>query len=465
MKRILQASLLLLLCMSFLGCNTINNLPLFINTLQEQQSTTESNHFVTKDKAPQSITSVKENTEETEENTISPDEQNVLDTVVTFFSSLIKGDLDATQSLLTKEYAYLDRNLFEITDLDVLKSCFSRFQVTYKDIDIKDNLAIMKLSVIHPYFDDLYSLLQKEYDINETDFIRSWLEENKDETDNSIAYIVLQKQDNTWKILSDYDQFDRLVSEGDTDKLSIDTVTEYLKMESEMKNYIKDFISIDSYNLKNCKDNGTSKPSLYQLCVKNTGDQILSEITIRIEFHSEDGTVLQTKEVPVLNYTDEPLYAGDSLTINSNNYIVLDNLFSGINLSKNKVTISHVAFLDTEKMSEEALYIFNHLKILDYYIGYCDTYTEPELGLSNLKIENSGDRTISQLAISLYYLNSSGDVIYEDTYLVCDMRFQTLSFPPGITSPLPYLYYYKLYELWENQSLRYKIKIADIRFE
>ncbi len=135
-----------------------------------------------------------------------------------------------------------------------------------------------------------------------------------------------------------------------------------------------------------------------------------------------------------------------------------NTLSSGISNSGNNSTTQ-----------EKVNYINDNLVLESAVVDEFDTYYNNKVwGLSGIKVKNNGDKSISQLTITVYFKDESGKTIGENNINIgiADIYNTVSALKPNYEWSSEEDYYYELKNLSDNiEPTRNEIKITNLKFE
>jgi type II secretory pathway pseudopilin PulG len=120
--------------------------------------------------------------------------------------------------------------------------------------------------------------------------------------------------------------------------------------------------------------------------------------------------------------------------------------------------------------TQEAIdYINNSLVLENAVVDEFDTYYNTKVwGLSDIKVKNNGDKSITQITITVYFKDESGNTIGENNINIgiADIYNTVSALKPNYEWASEKDHYYELKNLSDNiNPTRNEIKITNVRFE
>lgn len=114
-------------------------------------------------------------------------------------------------------------------------------------------------------------------------------------------------------------------------------------------------------------------------------------------------------------------------------------------------------------------YINNSLVLENAVVDEFDTYYNTKIwGLSDIKVKNNGDKSISQLTVTVYFKDESGNTIGENNINIgiADIYNTVSALKPNYEWSSEKDHYYELKNLSDNiNPTRNEIKITNVKFE
>ena len=120
--------------------------------------------------------------------------------------------------------------------------------------------------------------------------------------------------------------------------------------------------------------------------------------------------------------------------------------------------------------TQEAIdYINNSLVLENAVVDEFDTYYNTKVwGLSDIKVKNNGDKSITQITITVYFKDESGNTIGENNINIgiADIYNTVSALKPNYEWASEKDHYYELKNLSDNiNPTRNEIKITNVKFE
>ena len=120
--------------------------------------------------------------------------------------------------------------------------------------------------------------------------------------------------------------------------------------------------------------------------------------------------------------------------------------------------------------TQEAIdYINNSLVLENAVVDEFDTYYNTKVwGLSDIKVKNNGDKSITQITVTVYFKDESGNTIGENNINIgiADIYNTVSALKPNYEWMSEKDHYYELKNLSDNiNPTRNEIKITNIKFE
>lgn len=404
----------------------------------------------------------------------SQEEKQIQNVVDNYFELLLLGDFEKSQEFLDKEYNYLEHSLYSIKNEDVLLKLYSKYTVNYEATEIDGNTAVTTLSIEHPNSTLLLNEQMSAFSLNMEDnamskVIDKKLDDPQLEMLTDKAYICLKKKQNNWEIITD-DSFEMVVNLGSSDALDTEIVSENERKLEEIQSYIKDNVVLTDYLVAECEGYSGKVPGIKNISIKNNGDNEIVSLKLNLEFSSDNGTVLVTKEVPVIGMFDEPLRSNYSWKMENDKFFEIEDLSKEINLTKVNVSITEVTLQNTKNdtivQSDEDKYIKEYLTLTNAKVSICESYDGKHPGLSRVSVKNNGIKNIEELTVTVYFQDASGKNIAEDSFLVIGSLFGGDTLKANYSWKMESDKFFEIENLADDVEIaRYKVEISQIVFE
>ena len=403
------------------------------------------------------------------------DKKEIQRVTESFFDMFISGDLDGTQQYLDEKYDYLEKSSFpSLDDIEVLKKYNAMFKVSFVSVELNEDTAVVKLSVEHPDAKELIDAQASAIHLGMADdAMEKAFEEKLNDPDLTIvtddAYISLKKKQNNWEIVTD-NNFDILIFLGKTGEITTSVVTENEKKLQEIDEYTKSNIELVDYTVTECEGYFGKVPGIKDISIKNNGDKEIDSLELTIDFVSGNGDVEFTKEIAVLGTFDDTIKPGYSWKMEDDKFFELEGIPEGINIRRVKVSIGDVTFANEvnvgDTMSEEEIYIRDYISLDNYKVSMCTGYAGTVPGLSHLSLKNKGNKDIKELTVTVYFQDSRGRNVAEDSFMVIGGFFGGDTLKANYSWKMEDDKFYEIENLADEVDIsRHTVVISDIEFE
>lgn len=408
------------------------------------------------------------------------DEEKSIDEITTnveeYFALLKAGNWDESQDYLNSNYDYQRKSIFTIDDVAVLKKHYSLFDVTVENVELDGYSAIVKLSVKHPE-------IQQIIDVRSAT-IGFGMEPNAPENamydllngtslryETNEAYITVKKKKNNWEIIAD-SYFALAIDLGKTTELTITILTENEKKQQEMDNYIKSNVKIVDYNIGMCSSyTDENIPGLTKLSIKNNGDKDIESIKVRIDFYDDINNVIFTDDIMVVDSLfNNPIKAGYSWKMDDDMFFEIKNVPEDVNIQRANLYVIEVSLSENKtlaNLSPEEEYIKDYVDLMSAKVEMCSSYEKDCPGLRDVSIKNNGDKDIKSLTITVYFQDSNGRDIAENSFVVIGNYFDyTNGLKANYSWAMEDDRFYEIKNLSDEVDIsRYRVEISKITFE
>ncbi len=433
-----------------------------------------------REKVTTSISSISEET--TLETTVSEpsEEEKAIDEITTnveeYFSLLKGGNWDESQDYLNASYDYKRKSIFSIDDVAVLKKHYSLFDVVVENVELDSDSAVVKLSVKHPEIQQILDARSATIgfgmDPGAPEKAMSDLLNGTSlryETDE--AYITVKKKKNNWEIITD-GYFALAVDYGKTAELTMTILTENEKKQQEMEEYIKSNVEIVDYNIGMCSSyTDDDVPGLTKLSIKNNGNKDIESVKVRIDFYDEINNVIFTDDMTVVSSLfDNPIKAGYSWKMEDDKFFEIEDVPEEVNIQRANLYVIEVSLSENKtpaNLSPEEEYIRDYVDLTSAKVEMCSSYKKDCPGLRDVSVKNRGDKDIESLTVTVYFQDSDGRDIAEDSFMVIGNYFD---YTDGLKANYSWAMendrFYEIKNLADEVDIsRYRVEISKITFE
>lgn len=393
-----------------------------------------------------------------------------------YMNEMVKGNLEESQMYLEKEYNYSDNPFLLVKDLESFKNYISKFQFKIKSVeeDKKKEIATVELEVQHP---DPEELIQAQIDAitlyMEDDALKKAFDEKLESEDlgtvTENAFLDLVKVDKEWKIKIN-NNFEMLLGFGKNAESSPEIITENEEKLNEQQKYIEENIELVDFTVKEYESYSGKAPGIADISIKNNGDKDIVSLKLQLDFLSETGEILDSKNMVILGSFDEPIKAGYSWKMEDGRFFEIENLNDSVNLEKVDVWICDAQLEKGQKTtsvkSEEEQYIEDYLELTNYKVEMCESYTKRCPGLLNISVKNNGDRDVAKVTVTVFFQDENGNNVAEDSFMVIGNIFDSDILKANYSWKMESGKFYELNNLADDIDIsRYTVEITDIAFE
>lgn len=460
----MKKRIVLLLGVLFLsGCGS--------NELTEVESTITDKEIVTTSASEETIL-------ETTVSELSKEEiavEEISTNVEEYFSLLKGGNWEDSQDYLNACYDYKRKSIFSIDDESVLKKHYSLFDVSIENVEINGDSAVVKLSIKHPeiqqILDERSATIVLGMDPNAPEKAMFDLLNSTSlryETDE--AYITVKKKKNNWEIITD-SYFALAIDYGKTSELTMTILTENDKKQQEVDEYIKSNVEIVDYNVGMCSSYYDGEvPGLTKLSIKNNGNKDIESVTVRIDFFDDLNNIIFTDDLTVIGslYSD-PIKAGYSWKMEDDKFFEIEDVPEGVNIQKATLYIIDVSLSESTvpaNLSPEEEYIRDYVDLTSAKVEMCTSYKKGTPGLRDVSVKNRGDKDIESLTVTVYFQDSDGRDIAENSFIVIGNYFDySDDLKANYSWAMENDRFYEIKNLADEVDIsRYRVEITKITF-
>lgn len=111
--------------------------------------------------------------------------------------------------------------------------------------------------------------------------------------------------------------------------------------------YIRNFLSLESANVKICEGYSGKEAGIENISIKNNGNKSIEKLTVTVYFQDENGKDIAEDSFLVIGDRYENtgiLKANYSWKMETNKYYAMKNLSDEIDITRNRVEISEIEF-------------------------------------------------------------------------------------------------------------------------
>ena len=289
------------------------------------------------------------------------------------------------------------------------------------------------------------------------------------ETDE--AYITVKKKKNNWEIITD-GYFALAVDYGKTAELTMTILTENEKKQQEMEEYIKSNVEIVDYNIGMCSSyTDDDVPGLTKLSIKNNGNKDIESVKVRIDFYDEINNVIFTDDMTVVgSLFDNPIKAGYSWKMEDDKFFEIEDVPEEVNIQRANLYVIEVSLSENKtpaNLSPEEEYIRDYVDLTSAKVEMCSSYKKDCPGLRDVSVKNRGDKDIESLTVTVYFQDSDGRDIAEDSFMVIGNYFDdTDGLKANYSWAMENDRFYEIKNLADEVDIsRYRVEISKITFE
>ena len=232
--------------------------------------------------------------------------------------------------------------------------------------------------------------------------------------------------------------------------------------------YLEKYVELIDYEVEECVGYQGRVPGLHGVSIRNNGNMEITNIQINLQFLSSLGEVIDSEEVTVFGVSDGTIKPGYSWKMEDDIFYELDNLNDSVELSRVKATISHIDLRESEpkpQKTDEDLYIEEHIVLLDYKVGMCNSYHGEVPGLSAVSLKNNGERDIDEVTITVYFQDLSNKNIAEASFVVIGNLWSADKLKANYSWAMEKNKFFEITNLSDEVDIsRYTVEVSHIEF-